>query len=139
MQDLSANWRPGNEGDEYSEEEPLRRVQNAFGHNLVLRGLLNGVDDDDFRRCLGRDKLQPELLLNHGSILNSMLQDLIDRGFECQFVSHAGAILDRDFPSAVTDISTVLAAFDVPITEIVGSGGGETKGTQRMRFNALTS
>jgi len=66
-------------------------------------------------------------------MLDTMLQNLIDRGFECQFVSHAGAILERDFPAAIADISNVLAAFDVPITEIVGSGGGETKGTQRMR------
>ena len=62
-----------------------------------------------------------------------MLQELIARGYECAFVSHAGAILERDFPTAIEDISSVLARFDVPITEIVGSGGGETKGTQRMR------
>lgn len=62
-----------------------------------------------------------------------MLEDLRSRGFECEFVCHAGAILERDFPSAVEDISEILNAFDVPITEIVGSGGGETKGTQRMR------
>jgi hypothetical protein len=41
--------------------------------------------------------------------------------------------LERDFPGAVEDISLILGSFDVPITEIVGSGGGETKGTQRMR------
>jgi hypothetical protein len=62
-----------------------------------------------------------------------MLAELIDRGFECAFVCHAGAILERDFPGAVDDITAVLSHFDVPITEIVGSGGGETKGTQRMR------
>jgi hypothetical protein len=62
-----------------------------------------------------------------------MLADLTAHGFECAFVCHAGAILERDFPGAVDDISAVLGSFDVPITEIVGSGGGETKGTQRMR------
>ncbi|HEY5329279.1 MAG TPA: BglII/BstYI family type II restriction endonuclease [Acidobacteriaceae bacterium] len=62
-----------------------------------------------------------------------MFEDLSQRGFECRFVSHAGAILERDFPAALADISSVLVSFDVPITEIVGSGGGETKGTQRMR------
>jgi hypothetical protein len=31
------------------------------------------------------------------------------------------------------DISAVLSQIDIPITEIVASGGGETKGTQRMR------
>jgi hypothetical protein len=62
-----------------------------------------------------------------------MLAELTDRGFECAFFCHAGAILEGDFPGAVEDISSVLGTFDVPITEIVGSGGGETKGTQRMR------
>jgi len=62
-----------------------------------------------------------------------MLEELSGRGFECEFVGHADAILERDFPSAVGDITRVLNSFDVPITEIVGSGGGETKGTQRMR------
>jgi hypothetical protein len=63
----------------------------------------------------------------------AMLEELSARGFECSFVSHADAILERDFPGAVEDISAVLTGFDVPITEIVASGGGETKGTQRMR------
>ncbi len=62
-----------------------------------------------------------------------MLAELESRGFECSFVCHAGAILERDFPTAIDDISSILSSFDVPITEIVGSGGGETKGTQRMR------
>lgn len=62
-----------------------------------------------------------------------MLAELEARGFECSFVCHASAILERDFPSAINDISSILSGFDVPITEIVGSGGGETKGTQRMR------
>lgn len=58
---------------------------------------------------------------------------LQERGYQFQFLSHASAILERDFPDALSDLAGVLADFDVPITEIVGSGGGETKGTQRMR------
>jgi hypothetical protein len=65
--------------------------------------------------------------------LGWMLAELKSFGFECAFVCHAGAILEHDFPGAVEDITSVLSRFDVPITEIVGSGGGETKGTQRMR------
>ena len=61
------------------------------------------------------------------------LDDLLSKGFQVRFESHAGAILSQDFPEAMGEISTVLMAVDVPITEIVGSGGGETKGTQRMR------
>lgn len=62
-----------------------------------------------------------------------MFEELHAKGFECRFESHAGAILDRDFPEAAHEISEVLQGVDVPITEIIGSGGGETKGTQRMR------
>ncbi|MDT8071038.1 MAG: BglII/BstYI family type II restriction endonuclease [Terriglobia bacterium] len=66
-----------------------------------------------------------------------MLERLRERGFEVQCESHAAAILDRDFPAALTDIEQALLNFEVPITEIIGSGGGETKGTQRLR-RALT-
>lgn len=59
--------------------------------------------------------------------------DLDERGYQIAFVSHASAILERDFPAALDEIAGVLSKFDVPITEVAGSGGGETKGTQRMR------
>lgn len=66
-----------------------------------------------------------------------MLDKLKERGFEIQFQSHAAAILERDFPEALSDIEKALLTFEVPIAEIIGSGGGETKGTQRLR-KALT-
>jgi hypothetical protein len=62
-----------------------------------------------------------------------LLQKLHDRGFEIRFESHAAAILEKDFAVAVHELEEVLLAFQVPITEIIGSGGGESKGTQRMR------
>jgi hypothetical protein len=62
-----------------------------------------------------------------------MLDLLKSKDFEIVFESHATAILDRDFPSALTEIETALVSFEIPITEMIGSGGGETKGTQRMR------
>jgi len=62
-----------------------------------------------------------------------MLSELLGKGFECRFESHAAAILEKDFPDALAEISRALVSVEVPITEIVGSGGGETKGTQRMR------
>jgi len=62
-----------------------------------------------------------------------MLDKLKDKGFEIVFESHAVAILDRDFPSALGELEGVLEDFEIPITEIIGSGGGETKGTQRLR------
>lgn len=62
-----------------------------------------------------------------------MLDFLTNMGFEVRFESHAVAILDRDFPTALEDIENALKEFEIPITEIIGSGGGETKGTQRLR------
>lgn len=65
-----------------------------------------------------------------------MLEKLTARGFQVDFRSHAKAIVDGDFPEVATQIEEVLLASAIPIEEIIGSGGGETKGTQRLR-NAL--
>jgi hypothetical protein len=62
-----------------------------------------------------------------------VLRYLQKRGFEIRQESHAEAILEKDFPTAVHEIEQVLRNLTTPITEIIGSGGGETKGTQRMR------
>jgi hypothetical protein len=67
-----------------------------------------------------------------------VFQPLIDKGFQVEFHSHAEAILSADFPDAVTELESVLRDMTIPIEEIVGSGGGETKGTQRLR-RALAS
>src|SRR5579859_4854848 len=68
-----------------------------------------------------------------------MLELLRQQGFEIQFESHAAAIMEKDFPDALGDIEKVLTAVQIPILEIIGSGGGETKATQRLRhaFNDL--
>jgi hypothetical protein len=66
-----------------------------------------------------------------------MFEALRDKGYQIQFVSHALAILEVDFPDAVQQLEEVLLTQSVPIEEIIGSGGGETKGTQRLR-NGLT-
>ncbi len=62
-----------------------------------------------------------------------MLESLKDKGFEIQFQSHAAAILEIDFPDAIKESEEALRGLVIPIGEIIGSGGGETKGTQRMR------
>lgn len=62
-----------------------------------------------------------------------MLDRLLSRNFETRFLSHAKAILAIDFPSALVELEEVFGNLQIPITEIIGSGGGETKGTQRMR------
>lgn len=61
------------------------------------------------------------------------LQSLIDKGFEVRFLSHAEAILRTDFPAVLDELEEIVGALTVPIEEIIGSGGGETKGTQRLR------
>jgi hypothetical protein len=58
---------------------------------------------------------------------------LREKGFEILYQSHAEAILEKDFPDAAEEIERAIFDIEVPITEIIGSGGGEAKGTQRMR------
>ena len=66
-----------------------------------------------------------------------MFEALQKKGYQIEFVSHALAILKIDFPDAAAELEEVILNQSVPIEEIIGSGGGETKGTQRLR-NGLT-
>lgn len=49
------------------------------------------------------------------------------------FVSHAQSILYGEFQEAIGQLANTLRDLRLPITEIIGSGGGETKFTQRLR------
>lgn len=62
-----------------------------------------------------------------------MFEELQARGFQVEFQSHAKAILGVDFPDAVTELEGALLATTIPIEEIIAGGGGEAKGTQRLR------
>lgn len=62
-----------------------------------------------------------------------MFETLKSRGFEIQSINHAEAIIGTDFPEAAAEIEAALGLLSLPISEIVGSGGGETKMTQRLR------
>lgn len=62
-----------------------------------------------------------------------MFDALKGRGFQIETLSHAEAILAGDFPEVAEEIEAILLASQIPIEEIIGSGGGETKGTQRLR------
>jgi hypothetical protein len=68
-----------------------------------------------------------------------MLQKLKANGFEIEFHSHAWPILSVDFPEALTELEAILGTLTIPIEEIIGSGGGESKGTQRLRKALTTS
>jgi hypothetical protein len=65
------------------------------------------------------------------------LEALLAKGYEIKFLSHAKAILFTDFPEAIRELAKVLSALTIPIEEIIAGGGGEAKGTQRLR-KALT-
>src|SRR5512132_3192535 len=62
-----------------------------------------------------------------------MFDSLIDRGFQVEFLSHAKAVLGADFPTAVTELENAVAETTISIEEIIAGGGGEAKGTQRLR------
>ena len=66
-----------------------------------------------------------------------LLKNLAARGFEIEFHGHAAAILSVDFAAAIAELDKILTAVTIPISELIGSGGGEAAGTQRMR-KALT-
>ena len=61
------------------------------------------------------------------------LHELRERGYQIEFRSHAQAILTADFAAALTELESALLSLTIPIEEIIGSGGGEAKGTQRLR------
>lgn len=62
--------------------------------------------------------------------------ELAKHGFDVQYISHAKSILTGEFMPQLEELAGVLARLSLPITEIIGSGGGETLFTQRTR-NAL--
>jgi Restriction endonuclease BglII len=55
------------------------------------------------------------------------------KGFDILFLAHSRSIITGEFPQALIEICETLNAIDLPISEIIGSGGGETKFTQRLR------
>jgi hypothetical protein len=62
-----------------------------------------------------------------------MFDKLRSAGFQIEFHSHAQAILAGDFPSVEDELQDVLLTATIPIEEIIAGGGGEAKGTQRLR------
>lgn len=62
-----------------------------------------------------------------------LFEKLKARGFDLLYLSHASAILDVDFPDASGELEEALLAASIPIEEIIAGGGGEAKGTQRLR------
>jgi len=65
-----------------------------------------------------------------------MLIELQKMGYQVKVLSHARAILSVDFPEVESELTEVLRDFKIPVKELIAGGGGEAKGTQRLR-NAL--
>lgn len=61
------------------------------------------------------------------------VEELLQKGFEVEFRSHAKSILYGEFFDPLVELCSALSVLALPITEIIGSGGGETKFTQRLR------
>jgi hypothetical protein len=62
-----------------------------------------------------------------------MFDSLKKSGYQVECVSHAEAILTIDFPTAAEELEKALTGATIPIEEIIAGGGGEAKGTQRLR------
>jgi hypothetical protein len=62
-----------------------------------------------------------------------MFEALAQRGFQVEYIAHAKAILSSDFPEAASELESALIEATIPIEEIIAGGGGESKGTQRLR------
>ena len=62
-----------------------------------------------------------------------MFDALTRKGFQIVYQAHAKAILGSDFPDAATELEAALDETTIPIEEIIAGGGGEAKGTQRLR------
>lgn len=62
-----------------------------------------------------------------------MFTRLEHAGFQVEFHGHARAILTGDFPNVESELEDVLLSATIPIEEIIAGGGGEAKGTQRLR------
>ncbi len=58
---------------------------------------------------------------------------LYHQGFDIHFQSHAGSILYGEFGQQLRELAESLLSINLPITEIIGGGGGEAKFTQRLR------
>ncbi|WP_165665392.1 BglII/BstYI family type II restriction endonuclease [Metapseudomonas otitidis] len=61
------------------------------------------------------------------------IQQLLNLGFDIHFQSHAKSILYGEFAPQLKELSDSLIDISLPISEIIGGGGGEAKFTQRLR------
>lgn len=63
-----------------------------------------------------------------------MFEKIKDRGYEILALNHGEAILKHDMPDAIDELEKVLLDTKISTIELVCSGGGESKLTQRLRI-----
>ena len=61
------------------------------------------------------------------------IKQLEQKGFDIHFQSHAKSIMYGEFAAQISELCEALGDISLPITEIIGGGGGEAKFTQRLR------
>lgn len=62
-----------------------------------------------------------------------MFERLREAGFDVATRNHAEAILAVDFPDEMQELVAALLEVRIPVAELVASGGGEARSTQRLR------
>ncbi|PQO24961.1 restriction endonuclease [Rhodobacteraceae bacterium WD3A24] len=62
-----------------------------------------------------------------------MFDRLRERGFDVMVRNHAEAILGVDFSSETAELVEALLDVEIPVAELIASGGGEARSTQRLR------
>ena len=62
-----------------------------------------------------------------------MFDALRQAGFDIMVRNHAEAILSVDFPNETKELTEALLRVSIPAQELIASGGGEAKSTQRLR------
>lgn len=62
-----------------------------------------------------------------------MFESLRHAGFDIRTRNHAEAILAVDFPQETAELVDALLPLAIPVNELIASGGGEAKSTQRLR------
>ena len=60
------------------------------------------------------------------------MDELIKADFDIRYTNHADAILERDFPSVLSELEQALLHLQIPVDDLIGSGGGEAKSTKEL-------
>jgi len=116
--------------DAATEIKQLICIPKGLSHDIdsIFQASSDVIGIQIFSNIDALDQMQKDL-----STKSSVFDKLIGERFQVEFHSHAAAILGVDFPDAVEQLEKVLLGAAIPVEEIIAGGGGEAKGTQRLR------